>query len=155
MASPNDPTGRGYAYRHLSDQDVLNQAAVALRDAYEDSHVGDPPRTAAAEALAEVLSRGITVRQVASHARLPGRWLISWVRDPAARATAYRAEIHHLERELTAVRRDRARDVYFLTRRETPPQPGQLSKTAAAETFDVSRPTIDAWIADALHSQTT
>lgn len=146
--------------RHLSDSDLLDRAATAIRALYDDyrmpARIGEPVpgEPEVRQWVAECARRGLSHRQLASQARVPGRWLIGYLPTPQARGEAYRAEIHHLERELAAVRLDRARDVADLVRRDRSPyDPPALTKTAAAEVFRVTRPTIDAWIADAAAPQ--
>ena len=145
--------------RHLTDPDLLDRAAAALRTLYDDyqrpPRIGEPVpgEPEVRQWVAECARRGLSHRQLASHARVPGRWLIHYLPGAEQRADAYRAEIHHLERELAAVRADRAADVAELTdRRGEQPH----TKTAVAAMHGVSRVTLDEWIAAAgAHDLTT
>lgn len=149
----------------LTDHDILDRLAPLLREAHE--HGGyirpgapaDDTLSLPAELTRQILTwlgrcreRGITHRRIAAYSRVPGAWLIGWYDQPAERAQAYAAEIHHLERELAALRLGRARYVDRLRNpRQYPGRPATpgMTKVALAETFKVSRPTIDGWLADA------
>lgn len=88
------------------------------------------------------LDEGITLQRLADCARVPGHLLLQFVDDAQRKADAYTAEIHRLERTLDTVRRDRAHLAVVRVR------DGE-QKTAVAASFGVSRPTLDAWIANA------
>lgn len=139
-----------------TDRDVLNEVASALRDAYDnppplgtDALALDVRQQKERALLDEARRRGITARQMSSHARVPGLWLIGRLARLADRAAAYDAEIHHLERELAAVRRARALDVWHQRHPSLPDLEKPMTKVALAEAFGVSRPTIDAWLEEA------
>lgn len=136
-------------------QRVFDAAVTAIRDAYDDPRERREPLAAP---LAAALTLGFTPRHLASTARVPGRWLIARLPQLGQRADAYAAEIHHLERELAAVRADRALDVWhqrnpLATRVSYDSEPKAVhppaTKVLLAETFRVSRPTIDVWLEDA------
>lgn len=144
----------------LTDHEILDRLAPLLREAHElGGHVRDQAPAwdnlslpadltrKTREAMSRARERGITHRQISSYCRVPGRWLLAWYDDPAERAEAYAGEIHHLERELAAVRLDRARYVDVLRNPRLGSEP--MTKVALAETFKVSRPTIDDWLDDA------
>lgn len=149
----------------LTDHQILDRLAPLLREAHEhgghirDQAPADDTLSIPADltrrvryVLDQARERGIAHRQIASYSRVPGRWLVGWYRQPTERATAYVGEIHHLERELAALRLDRARDAAALRNpRQYPGRPkvGGMTKVALAETFKVSRPTIDDWLRDA------
>jgi hypothetical protein len=137
-----------------TDRDILDALAPLLVQAWEHGGwIRDQAPTDDGLSLPADLTRrirhemwrarraGLTHRQIALRARIPGREVIRWVEDPQERAEAYTAELHHLEREKANVRRDRARDarVQF--------EAGG-KKIQLAALFGVSRPTLDEWLTD-------
>lgn len=156
-----------------TDREILDALKPLLTEAYE--HSGDIPDLHAHPAdrgwgtlpadLTRTIHRwidaahraGITPRQIASHCRVPGHWVIRWITVPEERAAAYEAEIQHLEREAAMVRRNRARYARDLAagdqdllRSPANPQGKPLTKTVLAEkVFKTSRVTLDKWIAQA------
>lgn len=92
-------------------------------------------RTAVNAALAADLS----FRQIAVEAMVDGRLLLPLIDDPTHRRDAYRAQIHHLRREIEMVEQVRARDLYARV------VDGEEKKAIAAE-YGVSRVTLDAWL---------
>ena len=150
-----------------TDREILDALKPLLTQAFE--HGGDPAEltmhpadrlgTLPADLTRTIRWRidqarrlGITPRRIASHCRVPGLYVIRWFSNPAELAAAYAAEIHHLEREAAAVRRTRARYVRALVTQDLTSDGdlrAPMTKTAAAATFKVSRPTIDAWLEDA------
>lgn len=142
-----------------TDQEILDVLAPLLRADYEDPQSVSwewKPRTVqtrwgqvtSAELLAEALHRGITPRLIAGLARVPGRWLIARIKDSAARAEAYRAEIAHLDREIELLRQDRALDVWRQARDRVRREPDAKTKTQIAAEHGVTRATINDWIDD-------
>lgn len=134
----------------------LDAAAKAVVD-YYDHPVETPPHAThpaanrdrsqqrewqwetAVKTVRRVLANGGSVRQVAVAAHLPGHLVIAFVEDAQARADAYVAELHHLERQMDAVREMRAKDAR--ARRADGEE-----KVSLAASFAVTRPTLDKWL---------
>lgn len=144
----------------LTDRDVLDRLAPLLVRAYEHGGWAIPPRDAPdvptlppdlvrgiRDLMARARELGLTHRQIASLARVPGEQVMRWIDDPRERAQAHAAEIHHHDRAAAMARLRRAREVDGL-HRGSGGRPG-MTKVALAELYSVSRPTIDAWLADA------
>lgn len=154
-----------------TDRDVLDALAPLLVQAYEHgggvlpardirghfSDVDDDNRLYLPDQVVRGIRRqmraardhGLTVRQIASHARVPAGQVLRWIDDPRERAEAYAAEIHHLERAAAVWRLQRAREVDALYRDDPATGRKGMTKVALAELYRVSRPTIDAWLQDA------
>jgi len=148
----------------LTDHEILDRLAPLLVAAHEhggravlDLRIADrddpgflPPELVRAieHLLWHARRAGLTPRQIARHAHLPGRVVIRWLTDPGERAAAYTAELHHLDREAAEVRHLRAGDVAGL---RVPAADGGAgwSKVDLAALHGVSRPTIDQWLSDA------
>lgn len=115
----DDPTG---SYRKQRDQQSRDAHTMVTR----------------------ALKAGVSTRRIAAESHLPGLLVINFVDDPQDRADAYAAEVHHLERSLEMVRQARAKDArdrYYEGQAE------KGIKARLAESYGVSRPTLDAWLA--------
>lgn len=136
---------------------LLTELRAALGDYYDlpaqfDEHVQHPmdthqrARVAQADraraAVDAALRAGLDARQLSVRLRLPGHLIVQLISDPVARGEAWTAEIHHLERQASLVRRMRGADVAGRV------DGNEEKKVALAAEFAVSRPTIDKWIAD-------
>lgn len=119
---------------------LISELNAALGDYYKRARVAQVDRARAAVDTA--LAAGMDARQLSVRLRMPGHLIAQLISDPTARGEAWTAEIHHLERAATLVRRMRGTDVAQRVAN------GE-QKTALAAEFGVSRPTLDGWIADA------
>lgn len=136
------PPGVAKPLAHLDDRQLTDQTCEALRAGYDDPARIDRQTLALVDAA---IRRGITARRLASHARVPGGWVIERLARPQDRAEAYAAELHHLDRAQRQIHLARARDAWRLLHN---PDPGRkTTKVELAATFGVSRPTLDSWLA--------
>lgn len=89
----------------------------------------------------QALAHGLTMRRIASHTQLPGKLIIPLIDDLQARADAYAAELHHLERAMEEIRAMRATEARQRHR-------AGEKKTALAASYRVTRVTLDKWLDD-------
>lgn len=138
------------------DQDLLRRITAALIDYYDHpvqrlgddvpllTQVDSTRRRAAQQDLAarlvnEALRRGISHRQISSASQLPGKLIIPLIEDEQHRSDAYAAELHHLERAVEEIRDMRIRRARW--RRSN----GE-KKVDLADSYGVTRPTLDKWL---------
>ena len=91
---------------------------------------------------AAVGTPGIVHRSIALAAAAPGLMVIGMISDPELRAKALVVELHHARRYERMVR-----DAQAGHARSWYGQGGVVEKTVVARTLDVSRPTLDEWLA--------
>lgn len=133
---------------------LRRETVAAIVDFYSDE--GPPPGEVGWEAHAQkerdartMVTRalnpdtGIAMRQLAGDTRLSGLLIIRLIDDPQVRADAFAAELYHLERALGDVRRARAHDARDRYRQG---QQEKGIKVRLAESYGVTRPTLDAWL---------
>lgn len=99
----------------------------------------DSDHRSAVDAVARVLTAGGSIRQISAVSHVPGHLIIDLIEDDQARADAYAAELYHLERAMDIVRKKRIADARLRHKQ------GE-SKTALADSFDVTRVTLDKWL---------
>lgn len=145
---------------HTADQlTALRAETVKTLIDYYDHPVTTPPDVDGLEAhgfgkrrsqqgrdaqtmVTRALKAGISMRQIAADAHLPGTLVINLIEDPERRAEAFVAELHHLDRsraQVRAAQRRDARDRFAA---------GE-AKSSLAKSFGVTRVTLDAWLAAA------
>lgn len=90
--------------------------------------------------ISRALKAGISMRQIAADAHLPGALVINLIEDPQQRAEAFTAELHHLERALGLVREAQRRDARDRFAN------GE-AKSNLAKSLGITRRTLDAWLA--------
>jgi hypothetical protein len=129
--------------------ETIHDTAVAAVRAY----VTAAPDTASAEmgylsqqateaVTAAVRTPGIIAQRIARTLRLSGLTVIGMISDPELRAKALVAELHHADRYKQMVR-----DAQAGHARSWYGQGGVVEKTVVARSLDVSRPTLDQWLA--------
>lgn len=73
---------------------------VDVRRPAPGSVTGDPVRGKIRLLVRQAIDAGCTPRQIAMHARVPGPQVLQWIDDPDELVAGWRAEIHHLRRQL-------------------------------------------------------
>ena len=97
----------------------------------------------AAKAVTKAITAGASHREIAVSVGCDGLTVIHLIQDVNARTEAFAAERHHAERYVATVKEATASHA-----RQVIGAAGGKGKSTLADKLGISRPTLDAWIAD-------
>jgi hypothetical protein len=150
----------------MTDQQALREKTVArVRYYFDELLTPDPDGMSRSEHREKVHGEisvlfdrcaraAITPRLLASWSGISGHLLLQFITNPQRRAEAFNAEIYHLERELRHVKSMKESAAVAEVDSTAGWSREELSrlrmrKVDIAQRWEVSRPTLDAWIAAA------